>query len=290
HETAQSEATQTLPSPEARSEERELQRLVWDAAATLNPRDYSVFELAVRHGLGSREIAHALDVRPAYAYILTNRLKSSVAEALEVLLLVRLNRTSCVALDELVSAYGDEPTPRLRKAVSRHARSCEVCTASKERRASVPALLQGTAFAEPASAFKEALGQRLRDDWKTPTVAAGTGLATIAATVVAVIVGAGVLTGALAQRTITEIEEFPGQEFPAQAEFDGEGIEDVLATNEPEPAVAPRPLPQPTPHVVVVTDGVSQGEDAVETEESTEPPETESPPTRPPPRQEPTIR
>lgn len=273
--------------PDTRAEEGDLKELVWDAAATLNPRDYAVFELAVRQGLSSREIADALEVRPAYAYILVNRLKSSVAEALEAVLLVRTGRSNCPELASLVESYGEESTPRLRKAVSRHAKSCEDCTRTRSGRASVTALLQGTAFAEPSAAFREGLAQKIRDGWKTPAAVSSAGLGAFAAAIGAVVVAATVAVGATPQRTIgtdnlVKVERVmiaDPEDEPAPAE---QNSPPTVPTQQTEPQTAPEPQPEADSDggssEVTVIEGRVEGEssssnnDDRDSDRSTEPP------------------
>src|SRR5438552_7964103 len=162
-----------LPIPDDLSDMRDL----FDAAAgTLSEQERTVYELSVRHGLGSAEIAEVLGVRASYAYILVNRLKSSVTEAAEAVALARVGQTSCPELARIVAAV-DPASSRERKAVARHARNCSVCEETKKRRASLPALMQGVAYAEPGHHFRTALKAQLDAQWAAHTPAAAIGAA-----------------------------------------------------------------------------------------------------------------
>lgn len=208
----------TLPDPVARIESDEMRDLVWDAAATLNPRDHQVFELTVRHGLSSAEIAPMLGVRPAYAYILVNRLKDSVQEALEAVVLSKTARSDCADLDSLVTKYGEEIDARMRKAITRHSKKCDVCSENKKGKASVPAMLAGIAFASPSAAFAAELASKIDAAWPPPGAGGsggygssagsgpGGGLAHLVGAASIVVLVAGTTLGLLPQRTISEDE------------------------------------------------------------------------------------
>jgi RNA polymerase sigma factor (sigma-70 family) len=297
HATAM--ATQMMAAPDAEAEQAELRDLVWDAAETLNPRDFQVFELTVRHGLGSAEIADILGVRPAYAYILVNRLKGSVEEALETVLLTRTGRTDCPELDRVVSGYEKGSAPRMRKAVARHAKSCAICEETKRGKASVPAILAGMAFAAPSTAFASELAAKIDRAWPPSSFggsgggsATGRGLAhlfTAAGIIVALTAGT---LGATAQRSIHEVEEFE----PVAQETSETPSPTPEPTEEPDvfvpPAATQRPVPVPPTPFVIVDDFDNDADETPEpdddTPEPTRPPITEPPKqTDPPPRQPP---
>jgi RNA polymerase sigma factor (sigma-70 family) len=281
-ETARTADEITLPDPEARAETEDVRALLGTASAALNPRDYSVYELVVRHGMNSAELADALDVRQPYAYILMNRLKGSVTEALEATLLARTSRSDCADLDAVLTRVGAEPSPRMRKAVLRHAKSCEVCGTNRRTRASVPALLSGMAFASPSAAFAAELTSRIDAYWTThgPGSETGTGggsgtrnLGRLAGAGVVVVALSAFVVGAGAQRTINHPEVVPDSTPAAEIE------------QEPTPTPAPdrsggrqaqTPAPVQTP--VIIIDGFTPG-----SQETPEPDPTQSPrPTRSP--------
>jgi RNA polymerase sigma factor (sigma-70 family) len=274
-EYASAHNTALMPEPEQALESEELRELVWDAAATLNPRDFQVFELTVRHGLSSAEIAPILDVRPAYAYILVNRLKGSVEEALETVLLTKTGRPACAELDALVTEYGEDATPRLRKAVVRHAKSCATCVETKKTRASVPAILAGMAFAAPSAAFASELASKIDQAWP-PASGGGTGSGNGSGdggSKLAHLVGVGAFV-ALVVSSIVSLAAAPVDDadrfdtVPVFVETAPETPEPTEAST-PEPTRAPiadRPVrtaapagPQNTPLVVIIDEGGDGG-------------------------------
>jgi RNA polymerase sigma factor (sigma-70 family) len=285
-ETARTADEITLPDPEARAETEDVRALLGTASAALNPRDYSVYELVVRHGMNSAELADALDVRQPYAYILMNRLKGSVTEALEATLLARTSRSDCADLDAVLTRVGAEPSPRMRKAVLRHAKSCEVCGTNRRTRASVPALLSGMAFASPSAAFAAELTSRIDAHWTTHGPGSGTGsggsdtrnLARLAGAGAVVVALTAFVVGAGAQRTINHPEVVPDPTPAAEVEQD--------ATPTPSPLRSggrqlQTPAPVQTP--VIIIDGFTPG-----SQETPEPDPTSTPrPTRTPPNQPP---
>lgn len=160
--------TPFAPDPAESAERSELATLVWEAAATLNPRDYSIFDMTVRQGLESAEVAEALGVKPSHAYVLVSRLKDSVEEALGTVVMARAGRRDCSVLDSLVAGFGDERSPQMRKAVNRHIRKCDECSSNKLKYATAAAVLAGVAQAAPAHAgVKEQVAGRLAGLWPT---------------------------------------------------------------------------------------------------------------------------
>jgi RNA polymerase sigma factor (sigma-70 family) len=129
--------------PVAVAEAKEVGALVWQAAKSLNPRDYSIFEMTVRHGLSSAEVAEALDIKPSHAYVLVNRLKDTLEDAVAALVMMRAGPGACPELDAVTAGLGADGASRLRQAVGKHVRSCEVCSERRAREASSTALFAG---------------------------------------------------------------------------------------------------------------------------------------------------
>lgn len=100
--------------------------LVWDAAASLEPRQYAVLDLSVRRGFSVGEIAEVLEITPAHAAVVVHRAREALAQAIRLLVVVR-QRRHCARLAELVPPGTDILTPDLRASVDRHMRRCEVC-------------------------------------------------------------------------------------------------------------------------------------------------------------------
>lgn len=250
-ESATTVQAPAIPQPEEHAERSELRALFDDAASTLSERDRTVFELTLRHGLGSAEVARVLRVRPAYAYILVNRLKGSVTEAIEAVVLARIGRNACKGLSELLDRFGTEVSPRMRKAVSRHARGCTACAETKRRRGALPVMLEGIAFAEPSATFAAQLASRIDALWgsRPPTTGSPGGgkLAHTVGAAVGVVVLSAALTGAGAQRTIVPEEE--GPIAPASELLEAPALEPEQ--EQPAPQVVPLRAPQRRPQVQV---------------------------------------
>jgi RNA polymerase sigma factor (sigma-70 family) len=124
------------PSPVSADpvEERDLQRLVWEAAEGLAPQDKAVLHLHLRHDLTGQALGDALDVSAHHANVRLSRVRGLVERSLTVLLVGRLGRRDCPELDALLAGWDGRLDPRLRKRVARHIDGCEVC---EERRRTV---------------------------------------------------------------------------------------------------------------------------------------------------------
>jgi len=149
------------------TQDRDLAALVWNAAAALNPNEYSLLDMQLRQGLSTEEIALVLGVSRANTHKKLSRLRQSLEEAVAVEL-VRVRSDQCAGLDAVVARIGDGPlTPTRRRAVSKHVRGCEVC--GEERRQVVAPAALFSSFAPLALAVSlrsemlESLGGRLGD-------------------------------------------------------------------------------------------------------------------------------
>jgi RNA polymerase sigma factor (sigma-70 family) len=100
--------------------------LVWDAARSLEPRQYAVLDLTVRRGFTVGEIAEVLEITPAHAAVVVHRAREALGQAIRLLVVVR-QRKHCDRLAELVPEGTEVLTPDLRASVDRHMRRCEAC-------------------------------------------------------------------------------------------------------------------------------------------------------------------
>jgi RNA polymerase sigma factor (sigma-70 family) len=272
-----------LPAPD---EYEDMRTLFDEAASTLSEKERTVYELSVRHGLGSAEIGKVLGVRPAYAYILVNRLKSSVTEAAEAVALARVGGGACESLAHVLEGV-DPVSSRGRKAVARHARSCEICAETKRRRASLPAMMQGVAFAEPGREFRRELSRKIDTSWGSGAgVAAGAGMAAMVGAIVAVVVVSVGLVAGAAQRTLVHHE--PKR---VVAPLVGATPAPTIApTEDPGSFVPSGPVatPQPSSGTVVVLNsgntGVTTGTSSSSSSSSSGEPDKTPAPTLPPQR------
>lgn len=122
----------------ARAEDAEL---VWTAAAALGPRDASVLDLHLRHGLSAAEIAEELGVAPNAAHQTLFRLRSRLGDAVRACVLWRGGSPACSTLDrELAAAGAGAFGAATARTIRAHAADCVTCTARQESRLSPEAL------------------------------------------------------------------------------------------------------------------------------------------------------
>jgi len=112
--------------PEEEALAADAARLVWDAARSLEPRQYAVLDLTVRRGFTVGEIAEVLEITPAHAAVVVHRAREALAQAIRLLVVVR-QRRHCARLAELIPPGTEVLTPDLRATADRHMRRCEVC-------------------------------------------------------------------------------------------------------------------------------------------------------------------
>ncbi|WP_156893726.1 sigma-70 family RNA polymerase sigma factor, partial [Actinokineospora enzanensis] len=128
--------------------------LVWDAAASLEPRQLAILELTVRDEVTTAELAHALDVRTSHAAVLAHRARSALGHAVRVLLLAR-NPRSCRRLANLVPERPRTLSPAQRVSVDRHLRRCPDCR-ELAGRLTTPLAVLGVLLRDPTPHVSEA--------------------------------------------------------------------------------------------------------------------------------------
>jgi len=112
------------PGPEQSAERAEAVQLVWDAAASLEPRQFSVLDLALRKGLSSAEIGTVLGLDAAQSSLALHRARESLGHAVRYLVIAR-RRRHCQRLAELVPAGVRSLSAEQR--VDHHLRRCPTC-------------------------------------------------------------------------------------------------------------------------------------------------------------------
>ena len=166
--------------PEASVLAGEASQLVWDAAASLEPRQYAVLELAVRQQLTTAEIAGVLDVDNPQASLLVHRAKDALGNAVRYLLVAR-RRTHCDRLAEMVPAGVRQLTPELRASVDRHMRRCEDCRVLAQRVTEPGELFGGLALLPLPQALKTPPHLRLTGAHTSAAASAGPEIISVAA-------------------------------------------------------------------------------------------------------------
>src|SRR5688572_27356456 len=149
--------------PEQAAEATSMASIVWEAAKGLDPKSYSVLHLTVRDGLDSAEIADVLGVTKNNAYVMVNRMKKALEEAVGALALLRLGRHECTDLDsELTRLELAEMSPEVRRLIDRHAGGCARCRERRAKLASPFAIFAGFGILQPAGRIKESIFANLQ--------------------------------------------------------------------------------------------------------------------------------
>ena len=163
-----------LANPEAAAQDQELVELVWDAAAALNPSEYSLLDMHLRLGLRPDELAAALGVKPGNIYTKLSRLRTSLEEAVTSALLLRRGRPACRQLDTLLTDLGaDELNRELRAAIQQHLKACERCQESKRRFVSPAEIFAGFAVIAAAPGLRAAIWERTASATEGATAGGG---------------------------------------------------------------------------------------------------------------------
>ncbi len=146
------EAASGDPGPDTMALRHELADLLADAAGGLSDRDRAVLELAFRHGLSGPDLAEALGVSHSNANTIVHRMRETIERSLGALLVARRVRgtAGCPELAELLQGWDGHFTVLMRKRVSRHIESCDVCESERRRLVSPAALLGGAPVLIPA--------------------------------------------------------------------------------------------------------------------------------------------
>jgi RNA polymerase sigma factor (sigma-70 family) len=138
--------------------------LVWAAAAALGPRDASILDLHLRHGLEPHELADELGIAPNAAHQALFRLRKRLAGAIRAWLLWRGGEPTCVVLRAELTAAGKERFgPEVVRAVDRHTATCGVCEEERERVVAPASLFSVVPFGVAPLAMRQVRFERLLD-------------------------------------------------------------------------------------------------------------------------------
>jgi RNA polymerase sigma factor (sigma-70 family) len=114
------------PTPEDAALSSEASRLVWNAAASLEPQHQEALNLSLRHGLTNREIGGVLGLSPGRIADLLMRSREALGWAVRLLFIAR-SSASCAVLRTLAPQGAESLTTDQRRAVDRHVRQCKDC-------------------------------------------------------------------------------------------------------------------------------------------------------------------
>src|SRR5205823_5407367 len=121
-----SDATSGEPEPDV-----EVAAIVWEFAAHLSPKQYSLLDLHLRRGLKVDELAQTLGFTTANVYMMLYRLRRALAESVCAAFLVRPGPGQCRELDALLSeTHVAESSVDYRPFVLHHVKACSRCQAS----------------------------------------------------------------------------------------------------------------------------------------------------------------
>jgi DNA-directed RNA polymerase specialized sigma24 family protein len=122
-----------LPASEAVAEQRraQLASLAWPEAAGTTPEQREALELAVRHQLSAREVAHVLGLEPEAARPLLAQAACEVERTRTALAVVDTGR--CAAVAQLAGEARVLLGTALRAELVRHVDDCAVCRRTAER-------------------------------------------------------------------------------------------------------------------------------------------------------------
>ncbi|HZS14353.1 MAG TPA: sigma-70 family RNA polymerase sigma factor [Candidatus Dormibacteraeota bacterium] len=138
-------------SPEESAVSKDMIELVWTAARSLDPRQFTVLDLSIRHHLTPTEIGIVLGTSQRHASVLLHRAHDALRIAVRTLALARA-REVCPRLHELVPRGQQGPlTPEQRRSVEHHMRTCTEC-ADLATRMTAPAELLGGVLLLPLPA------------------------------------------------------------------------------------------------------------------------------------------
>ncbi len=127
---------ETLDPPETGVHRAEVHDLVHAAMAGLNPREYEVIHLTLRHRLDGPGLAAVLGVGVKQANAVASTARAQLKRALGALLVARTRGRDCAELRALLETWNGEFTPLWRKRINRHLSKCVRC---EERRAALVA-------------------------------------------------------------------------------------------------------------------------------------------------------
>lgn len=158
--------TDTSLDPGVAREIQESASLVWEAAASLDERTYTVLDLHVRHGLTSAEIAEVMGTSKQTASMLVKRMRTRVGDAVGTYLLIRKGSRSCDDLSRIVQGFDIPPVNRTdRRAVNGHVKGCDVCSDTKKKLVAPHQMFAALAIVAAPAGLQATIRGRLVEAW-----------------------------------------------------------------------------------------------------------------------------
>lgn len=249
--------TNALDNPEQAADANELAALVWEAASSLDAKQYAVLDLTVRQEMNSAEIADVLKVSKGNAYTMVSRVKDAMEEAVTALFMTRQGSKDCPTLEALIEQMaGGALSADSRRVVMKHVKSCDICEERRKKVVSPVALFGAFAPFPVAAEVKASVRGAAETAWRGSLATASAGAGTSGG-LVGSFTTLQIALGALAALTILAVSGFfaafslggsgddDGSNVAAVSATDEED-EDEDATEEAEETETPTPSPTPT--------------------------------------------
>jgi RNA polymerase sigma factor (sigma-70 family) len=154
--------------PEEHLQQTELQELVWQAAASLKPDDYSLLDLYLRHGIDADALVAYLGVSKGAFYTRLSRLKDSLEQAIICLVLERSSRRVCHQLAALLAESSRLAKHQQRKLIWTHQETCEVCQAERKKLLAPSALFAALPMLGALHGRQELIWQKMETIFDAP--------------------------------------------------------------------------------------------------------------------------
>jgi RNA polymerase sigma factor (sigma-70 family) len=236
--------TNALDNPEQAADANEMAALVWEAASSLEPKQYAVLDMTVRQEMGSAEIADVLKVSKGNAYTMVSRVKDAMEEAVTALFMTRQGSKDCPTLEALIEQMsGGALSADSRRVVMKHVKSCEIC---EERRKNVisPVALFGAFAPFPAAAeVKASVRGAAEKAWRGSLAEAGAGTG---GGLMGSFTAVELALGGLAVLTILVVSGFLTALSLGGSSDDDSNVAAVSATDDEEEDAAETGKPSPT--------------------------------------------
>lgn len=189
-------------SPDEAAQAEAMAALVWEAAAGLSPKQYSLLDMHLRQGLDSAEIADILGVTANNGYVMLNRLRNAVEESIGAYIMMREGRRHCPELDAALTDAGIASiSPGARRLVRRHVATCDTCQQTQSEMVSPTAILGAFVPMQAAPDVKAAILTNVMNEWPSSPASQGDGGSSASQATARIQHPAGAATTRLARET-----------------------------------------------------------------------------------------
>jgi RNA polymerase sigma factor (sigma-70 family) len=159
------------PRVQAALEDEELVGIVWNAAAVLSPKQYTILDMHLRRRITADELAEGLSITKSNSYTLLSRLRGALAESVTYTVLIRRGRTECRELAFTVSQIRGSPyAKKARREIQRHVRLCSRCQANKRQHVSPLDIFAGLVLVPAPPGVKGSVWQKISSHMSGVTV------------------------------------------------------------------------------------------------------------------------